>query len=77
MCTYNPVPVEFDLFDSMSSRKEKPKSYFNREQRFKSDKAKAVPFYNIGSEWGMKSNIKKKDILSRVGSSLTHHSIYY
>lgn len=30
-CTYNPVPVAFDLFDSMSSRKDRPRSYFNRE----------------------------------------------
>jgi len=25
----------------------------------------------------MKNKLTKKDILSRVGSSLTHHSVYY
>lgn len=76
--TYDPLPIEYTLFDNLKNvEKKKSKSYFNREQRFKSNKTKAVPYYNVLSEWGMKDKLKKKDILSRIGSSLTHHSIYY
>jgi hypothetical protein len=70
--------MEYSLFDNLAGPANKSKKpHFNREERFKSDKTKAVPFYNVGSEWGMKDKLKKKDILSRVGSSLTHHSVYY
>jgi hypothetical protein len=60
-----------------SSNKKKNRAHFGKEERFRNDKNQPVPFYNIGSEWGMKDRLRQKDILSRVGSSLTHHSIYY
>lgn len=77
--TYNPKPSDYHLFGSADEKDSKLKSnsYFTRELRFKSSKEKTIPFYNIGSEWGMKDNLNKKDILSRVGSSLSHHSVYY
>jgi hypothetical protein len=69
---YHPLPGSYGLFDSMASQNSrKQKDYFGREQRFRSDRGKPVPFYNIASEWG------KKDILNRVGSSVIHHSVYY
>ena len=70
-------PLSYGLFDSMSSGEQKQRANFGREQRFKSGKVKPTPFYNVASEWGMKDKLHRKDILSKVGSSVTHHSIYY
>lgn len=79
MGTYH--PISFGLFDSITAGKDnKKKAYFGREERFhvkKEDKKKGVPYYDVGSNWGMKDKLSKKDILSKVGSSVTHHSVYY
>ena len=74
---YHPLPVKYSLFENIKPEEKKSKARFSREERFKWSKEKSVPFYNVLSEWGMKDKLKKKDILSRVGSSLTHHSVYY
>lgn len=76
--TYNPLPMEYNLFDnSLATDKKRYRSYFSREERFKRSKDKTVPFYEVLSEWGIKDKRKKKDILAKISVPQTHRSVYH
>lgn len=49
---------------------------FGCGKRFKEKKVKKVPFYLKLSDWGVKSNYQKKDVLSKM-SKTPNTSIYY
>jgi hypothetical protein len=68
--------VSYRLFDNERAKKKQGKSYFSRDERWKKDKDRTVPFYNIGSEWGMKNKMVKKDILTRLSSPSSNRSVY-
>jgi hypothetical protein len=79
--SYNPNPVAYQLFSSMSvkSKIRNNIGLGGKSQRFQPiPKEKSVPFYDIGSEWGMKDKLRKKDILYHVSTGRTSsQSVYY
>ncbi len=77
MGTYNPLPLEYSLFENSLGGAKKKKTVFNKEERFKRSREKPLPFYNVLSEWGLKDKNKKKDILARISSPSTGRSVYH
>ena len=72
--TYQPLPVSYQLFENDIGTKKHHKSYFNHEERFKANKKKTIPFYNVLSEWGITKRVNK-DILTRISSP--SRSVYH
>jgi hypothetical protein len=80
--TYAPIPVSYDLFESIEAkskgRKPRPNG-FGKVERFKSPDPKRQPKggdYNILSEWGMVDKLKKKSLLDKI-SRPSQPSVYY
>lgn len=58
--------------------KKKKNATFAKQKRWKDQKkVHKVPFYSKISEWGMKTNYEKKDILYKLSKSQANNSIYY
>lgn len=69
--------MAYSLFDNSLADKRRGRSYFSREERFKKSREKAVPFYDVGSEWGIEDKRKKKDILQKISLPYSNRSVYH
>lgn len=80
--TYAPLPVSYDLFESIETKSKSKKQRangFGKVERFASVDPKKQPKggdYNILSEWGMADKLKKKGLLNRI-SRPSQPSVYY
>lgn len=69
--------MAYNLFDNSLTDKGRGRSYFSREERFKKSMEKAVPFYDVASEWGIQDKRKKKDILQKISLPYPNRSVYH